>query len=221
LQTLDNIQGACSDTGSVLDDMSVGLMLSGGKQSKVVTTTRAKRKGGSLIVSPKGKGGRSTNWKKKRRTMTSTELELGKIEIAKPFTRQAKKTISSLDDIPIMSTDEVKQKLPVGYDKDTNWAYSIHEHHKYPKWLNGAANGPTIKVRGFEHITELEPRLFEHIKKDFPDIKLKSEKSVSRLLKHGKISQDKITKSLFKFYKQYYPNLDDKTILNNLKKGLK
>lgn len=132
----------------------------------------------------------------------------------------APSTIRSLDDLPLMSPEQVKAALPSGYSKSSSWAYSIHDHHFYPKWLGGRAAGPTARVRGFEHITALEPALFEHMKSNIPGLTQKSSEQIQRLIRTGRVTQDDITAALFDFHKARYPNMADDALLDILRQGL-
>jgi hypothetical protein len=153
-------------------------------------------------------------------TIISTGAELSGDDLAMAFGR-GDDIYYSLDDIPIMCTDDVKVALKSGnYTKNQKWAYSIHEHHWYPQWLGGKPSGVKAKVIGFEHITDLEPELFNYIKKHIPRIKNKTTTSVQSLIESGIISQEEITGTLFRYYKSRYPNLSDEAIMNALKTGV-
>ena len=104
--------------------------------------------------------------------------------------------------------------------KDTIWAYSIHDHHLYPEWLGGAADGPRLRVRGYEHIRNLESDLFAHMKKDIPELTQKTTEQVRDLLRQGLVKQDDITDALVKFYRNRYPGLPEDVIRKWLEGGL-
>jgi hypothetical protein len=121
----------------------------------------------------------------------------------------------------VMSTDTVKKNLDeLGEAGSAGGDYAIHGHHFYPKWLGGAADGPLIKVRGYEHLRELEPELWEHMKKSLPKITQRTDKKVQDLLDAGEITQDEITDALVEFYKKRYPQYSEKTIRDTLEKAL-
>jgi len=132
----------------------------------------------------------------------------------------APRTIKSLDDLPLMSPEQVKAALPSGYSKSSSWAYSIHDHHFYPMWLGGRTGGPKIRVRGFEHVTDLEPALFEHMKRNIPELTQKTRSQVQQLIRSGRVTQEEITEFLFEFYKSRYPNLSEEVIREALRKGI-
>lgn len=145
-------------------------------------------------------------------------------EMAEIFIRSEKSggPVKYLNDLHLMSTDDFKAALKSGnYTKSTKWAYSTHKHHWYPEWLGGKKRGVKAKIRGFEHITDLEPELFEYVKKHIPLIKRRSAELYKLLKTSGMVSQEKITKTLFNFYKTRYPNLPDEVIMDALKKGVK
>jgi hypothetical protein len=172
----------------------------------------------SLYNLVKSKGGKVLDIR--GNTIISTGTELSGDDLARVF--GGDDIYSTLDDIPLMTTDDVKAALQSGnYTKSQKWAYSLHEHHWYPGWLGGKSGGATARVRGFEHITELEPELFEYVKKHIPLIKRKSAELFKLLKKTGRVSQEKITKTLFNFYKTRYPNLPDEVIMDALEKGIK
>ena len=123
-------------------------------------------------------------------------------------------------DLPVMSTADVSRVIPVNSTGDLTWAYSVHAHHLYPRWLGGTLTGPTIKVRGYEHITDLEPKLFEHMKRSIPGLTQKSAEQIGIMIRSGRVSQDDITTALFDFYKRRYPNITDEELLDLLQKGL-
>ena len=125
------------------------------------------------------------------------------------------------DTIPIMLTSRVKETLGDTISSgSTTWAYSIHRHHSYPLWLGGSEIGPTLKIRGLEHIRDLEPALFEHMKKVLGGLTQKNATNVQRLLSRGGITQDDITAALLDFYKSRFPNISEETILTILQQGL-
>ena len=66
--------------------------------------------------------------------------------------------INSINNIPLMSADDVMIWQAIRPWKGGK-PYAEHNHHFYPIWLGGLDHGPTIKVRGFEHISILEPQL--------------------------------------------------------------
>ncbi|PKN61043.1 MAG: hypothetical protein CVU57_31530, partial [Deltaproteobacteria bacterium HGW-Deltaproteobacteria-15] len=114
----------------------------------------------------------------------------------------------SFEEIPVMKASEVQSALKSGeYSGNTDWAYSIHEHHVYPKWLGGAESGPRMKVRGYEHIKDLEPALFKHIQGEIPIITERTMQSVRILVRDGRIQQSRITQALVNFYARRYPGL--------------
>ena len=172
----------------------------------------------SLYNLVKSKGGKVLDIR--GNTIISTGAELSGDDLASVFGR-GDDIYYSLDDLPIMSTDEVKDALQSSkYTKSTDWAYSIHEHHWYPGWLGGKSSGTTARIRGFEHITDLEPELFEYVKKQIPFIKRKSAELLKSLKKAGRVSQEEITEVLFDFYKSRYPDLSDEVIMDALKRGI-
>jgi RHS repeat-associated protein len=172
----------------------------------------------SLYNLVKSKGGKVLDIR--GNTIISTGTELSGDDLARVFGR-GDDIYYNLDDLPIMTTDDVKAALQSGnYTKSKKWAYSIHEHHWYPGWLGGKSSGVTAKVRGFEHITEMEPGLFEYIKTQIPLITKKSIKTVQSLIRRGVVTQKEITDTLFKFYKARYPNLSDEAIMDALKLGV-
>jgi hypothetical protein len=122
------------------------------------------------------------------------------------------------NEIPIMDTSAVKSKLGKQAG-DTSWAYSIHDHHFYPKWLGGKEGGSLLRVRGYEHLTDLEPALFEHMKRTIPGLSEKSSAQIQGLLRRV-ITQDDITRSLVDFYAGMYPQLGRQQIVDALKGGL-
>jgi RHS repeat-associated protein len=123
-------------------------------------------------------------------------------------------------EVPIMARDAVKKFLSETYEKSTKWAYSIHEHHIRSKWLLGKPDGPVMRVRGWEHITDLEPALWEYIKKEIPAITNRSPEAVRSLMKKGIVTEEEITEKLFDFYKKRYPQLTDEEIMEALIEGL-
>jgi RHS repeat-associated protein len=172
----------------------------------------------SLYRLVKSKGGKVLDIR--GNTIISTGTELSGDDLARVF-GSGDDIYYTLDDIPIMSTDEVKDALQSGkYTKSTDWAYKIHKHHWYPKWLGGKPGGVESNIRGFEHITDLEPELFLHLKKQIPDITNKSKGFIKSLIQRGVVKQEEITKELFKFYKSRYPNLSDEVIMDALKMGI-
>jgi hypothetical protein len=172
----------------------------------------------SLYNLVKSKGGKVLDIR--GNTIISTGAELSGDDLARVFGR-GDDIYYTLDDLPIMSTDDVKAALQSGnYTKSKKWAYSIHEHHWYPGWLGGKSGGVTARIRGFEHITEMEPELFEYVKKHIPLIKRKSAELLKSLKKAGMVSQEEITEVLFDFYKSRYPNLSDEVIMDALKRGI-
>ncbi|MFC2155799.1 hypothetical protein ACFLRB_04850 [Acidobacteriota bacterium] len=84
----------------------------------------------------------------------------------------------------------------------------------------GKSGGVNVRVRGLEHITDLEPELFAYIKKHIPRIKTKSATLVQSLIESGSITQGEITEVLFRFYKSRYPSLSDDAIMDALMKGV-
>lgn len=120
-----------------------------------------------------------------------------------------------------MTPDQVQRALRSGgYTGNTTWAYSIHDHHFYPRWLGGQEAGPLLRVRGFEHITDLEPALFAHMQRAIPGLTERTAANVQRLISQGRVTQQQIAQALFDFYKARYPHLSDEAILNVLRSGL-
>ena len=125
------------------------------------------------------------------------------------------------DTIPIMLTSRVKDALGDSISsKSTIWAYSVHDHHWYPLWLGGSASGPTLKIRGLEHIRDLEPSLFEHMKQAIGGLTQKNATNVARLLSRGGLTQDDITAALLDFYRDRFANIPVDTIITILQQGL-
>jgi hypothetical protein len=171
----------------------------------------------SLYNLVKSKGGKILDIR--GNTIISTGAELSGDDLSRVF--GGDDIYNTLDDIPIMSTDEVKDALQSGkYTKSTDWAYSIHEHHWYPQWLGGKQSGASARIRGFEHIADMEPELFNHIKKQIPQITKKTLTSVKSLIRSGVVKQERITEVLFKYYKSRYPNLSDEAIIDALRIGI-
>jgi len=134
----------------------------------------------------------------------------------------ARKSAKTFDDITPMSTAATKQFLDdLGVPaKNRQWAYSLHKHHLFPKWLGGKADGPTLKMRGYEHISDLEPAWRRHIKEAIPEITRYSKQHVDDLVRTGRVTRDEITDSLVDFYRTRYPNLPEKHIRETLAEGL-
>jgi hypothetical protein len=84
-----------------------------------------------------------------------------------------------------------------------------------------ACNGFAVDAsRGYEHITDLEPALFEHMKRTIPGLSEKSSAQIQGLLRRGIITQDDITRSLVDFHAGMYPQLGRQQIVDALKGGL-
>ena len=125
-------------------------------------------------------------------------------------------------ELPVAPPSAVKGALSAeGFTGNTKWAYSIHEHHIYPKWLGGKTSGPTMRVRGFEHIKDLEPALLEHMQQYIPELTSRSTQQVRGLMRRGAVSQDEITEALFDFYRERYPSLPESAISETLARGVR
>ncbi|KAB2929940.1 MAG: hypothetical protein F9K24_18075 [Leptonema illini] len=154
----------------------------------------------------KFKNSRFVRWIGPDRFEAWLKRRLGKQEEVRPDVSIAPPR--SFEEVPVMKASEVQSALKSGgYSGNTDWAYSIHEHHVYPKWLGGAESGPRMKVRGYEHIKDLEPALFKHIKAEIPLITEKSTRSVKTLIDRRIIQQSEITQALVNFYARRYPGL--------------
>jgi len=124
-------------------------------------------------------------------------------------------------EVSVMSPDQVQRALRSGgYTGNTTWAYSIHDHHFYPRWLGGQEAGPHLRVRGFEHITDLEPALFAHMQRAIPAITERTAGHIQQLIARGRVTQDQITRALVSFYRSRYPSLSEDAILAALRQGL-
>jgi RHS repeat-associated protein len=122
--------------------------------------------------------------------------------------------------LEVMDPAAVKASLPANYAKSTKWAYSIHEHHLYPQWLGGSAAGPRIRVRGLEHLSDLEPELVSFMKTRIPGLTQNSARQVRRAIQRGVVSQDEITEALVQFYTARYPQIPAETYRTVLQWGL-
>jgi hypothetical protein len=113
--------------------------------------------------------------------------------------------------LPIQSADEVKAILEKAgkYSGDTSKHFEIHNHHFYPEWLGGKPDGPTIRVRGYEHLTLLHPELLAFMKREFGKHGLTddSPEQVRRLIAANKVTRLEINLALFRFYRQRYSQL--------------
>ncbi len=127
-----------------------------------------------------------------------------------------------LNSIPIMARSAVTAGLQAaGYSgRSVKWAYSIHGHHFYPKWLGGQPSGPILRVRGFEHLTDLEPGIYAFVQARVPAIGSRKASQVRALIRRGRVTQDQITDALFDYYKLRYPQLGDDVIRTTLEGGL-
>ncbi len=133
----------------------------------------------------------------------------------------AVRSAGGFDDIPVMAASTVKQALTAAEAiKDTTWAYSIHMHHIFPKWLGGSEDGPLLAIRGYEHIKDLEPKLFAHIKEAIPAIEEKTASHVNALVRSGRVTVDEITDALQDFYQSRYEGLDADAIRSTLEQAL-
>jgi hypothetical protein len=151
---------------------------------------------------------------------TDNLADIGKAEEMAQLEALSVRITDPFDDIQIMSPSHVKASLPKDYSKSTKWAYSIHEHHLYPKWLGGKEGGPIVRVRGFEHITDLEPALLEFMKGRIPGLTQRSTATVRDLIRQGELTQDKITMALLDFYTARFPTINQDVLLDRLRKGL-
>jgi RHS repeat-associated protein len=151
---------------------------------------------------------------------TDNLTDIGKAEEMAKLEALSVRISDPLDDIPIMSPTHVKASLPNDYSKSTRWAYSIHEHHLYPKWLGGKEGGPIVRIRGFEHITDLEPALVDFMKGKIPGLTQKSAAAIRDLIRTGRLTQDTITAALLDFYTARFPTINRDVLLDRLRKGL-
>jgi hypothetical protein len=77
-----------------------------------------------------------------------------------------------------------------------------------------------VRIRGFEHITDLEPALLEFMKGRIPGLTQKSAAEIRRLIGKAELTQDKITMALLDFYTARFPTINQDVLLDRLRKGL-
>jgi hypothetical protein len=77
-----------------------------------------------------------------------------------------------------------------------------------------------MRLRGYEHISDLEPKLASFVMARIPMIKQRTTAHVTGLLERGVVSQDRITEVLTQFYRSRYPNLAEEAIREVLARGV-
>ena len=83
--------------------------------------------------------------------------------------------------------------------------YAEHNHHFYPIWLGGLDHGPTIKVRGFEHISILEPQLERFMYKKLSRYGVTNQTMTRKMIKSNEIPREEIFRHLTDFLPRILP----------------